>query len=166
MHAIHYCLQKDARMSGCGVQGVSSRVQGVSSKLSSPPRSGINPCLTQAVMTNACWGLSAPWGTNLWFLLLQVYTFALNVPDKQCFSGSKSLWGWMLGCLWWVMGAGCPLQHLYVPGRDGRSWHGVPAGYTYEQGGKHVNTLNANNSKGCWVGMRKVTKMTMSLGVA
>lgn len=120
VRAIQYCLQKRASMSAC-------RVQGIARKLSSPPRSSINPCLTQAVMTNACWVRGAPQGTNLISCASSIYRCIITA--KQCISGSQSLWGWMLGCFWWMVRAGCPSQHVYVPGRDGRSWHAVSAGH-------------------------------------
>lgn len=54
-----------------------------------------------------------------------------QTPHVSCASRTLSLVNscpWFvvpLGCFWWVMGADCSSQYVYVPGRYGRSWHGV-----------------------------------------
>lgn len=53
--------------------------QGIARNLNSPLRLGTNPRLTQAVVTNACWGRDAPRGKALIFIVLQEQTFALSL---------------------------------------------------------------------------------------
>lgn len=70
--------------------------QGIARKPNSPLRSGINPHLTQAVVTNACRGRGAPRGKTLTFLVLQEHTFALSLLNSASLGRSPSgagCWG-------------------------------------------------------------------------
>lgn len=91
-----------------------------------------------------------------WLSLLNSASMVHSLFGAGCW-GASGGWGGQV--------VSRPPQHIYGPGRDGRSWCGVPAGHTCEWGENHVNTVNVNDSKGCWVGMRKVTRMMVSLGV-
>lgn len=107
--------------------------QGIARKINSPLRSGINPHLTQAAMTNACWGRGAPRGKTLVFLVLQEHTFALPLLNSASLGHSP----FGAGCWGLLVGDGGKLSFtVHACPRKGRQ--------------KLTRCLTKLRGKGCW----------------